>query len=357
MFIKFYASAANIQKMSEIKNFLTKKIYLLGKLVFIMKRNSNFNLDEAIKRALRESIEAHAREWEPDFKTGVGPVGDDAPFDNKVSGDMNEGEIPADARDWEPDFKTGVGEVGDDSPFTKAVGELNETEDWEKDSFGAEEPKKEGIAYADGAEECGNGVVATSQKNSGEVVSQDNLSEGKDEKEDEGFFRNVGQGIKAAVKPAVDRFKNAYKDGKAQDAAMKSAKAYAGDRNNYEKDANGQWQLKAQNQGNAQPAQEEPAAQQMQNTSETAMPQQGQENNSAQGQANNVGGNVSKAELKQWMENHANEQDKNGAWENLWQFVANGQPLQESKVEEKDVIAEERDRFFNIMNRIEKLYD
>ena len=29
----------------------------------------------------------------------------------------------------------------------------------------------------------------------------------------------------------------------------------------------------------------------------------------------------------------------------------------ESKEEEKDVIAEERDRFFNIINRIEKLYD
>ena len=30
---------------------------------------------------------------------------------------------------------------------------------------------------------------------------------------------------------------------------------------------------------------------------------------------------------------------------------------QESKEEEKDVIAEVRDRFFNIINRIEKLYD
>lgn len=206
----------------------------------------NFDMDAAIRRALRESIEAHAHEWEPnpdaksseigdgspfekkvsagemdegtipgdshewepDFKTGVGPVGDDAPFDNKVSescdkeegccpkcgkcpcecekqeGDMNEGTIPGDSHEWEPDFKTGVGEVGDDNPFTQAVNEsLTDTRDWEDDSFGASEPKKEGIAYADGAEECDNGVVATSQKNSGEVVSKDNISESAGEEQ------------------------------------------------------------------------------------------------------------------------------------------------------------------------------
>ena len=27
----------------------------------------NFDMDAAIRRALRESIEAHAHEWEPDF--------------------------------------------------------------------------------------------------------------------------------------------------------------------------------------------------------------------------------------------------------------------------------------------------
>lgn len=173
-------------------------------------------MDAAIRRALRESIEAHAHEWEPDFKTGVGPVGDDAPFDNKVSescdkeegccpkcgkcpceckkeeGDMNEGTIPGDSREWEPDFKTGVGEVGDDSPFTQAVNEaLTDTRDWEDGSFGASEPKKEGIAYADGAEECDNGVVATSQKNSGKVVSKDNISEnaGEEQKNDDDVIK------------------------------------------------------------------------------------------------------------------------------------------------------------------------
>ena len=202
----------------------------------------NFDMDAAIRRALRESIEAHAHEWEPnpdaksseigdgspfekkvsgemyegtipsdahewepDFKTGVGPVGDDAPFDNKVSescnkeeaccpkcgkcpcecekeGEMNEGTIPGDSHEWEPDFKAGVGPVGDDNPFTQAVNEaFVEGGDWEKDSFGAPEHKKEGIAFADGGDECQNGVVATGQKNSGEVVSSDNLSEGEDE--------------------------------------------------------------------------------------------------------------------------------------------------------------------------------
>ena len=163
----------------------------------------NFDIDAVITRALRESIEAHAHEWEPDFKTGVGPVGDDAPFDKKPChgkscGDMDEGTIPGDSREWEPGFETGVGPVGDDSPFTKAVNEsLTDTNDWEDGSFGASNHRKEGIAFADGADECGNGVVATSQKNSGEVVSKDNLSEGEDEEskdegeEDEkvGFFQ------------------------------------------------------------------------------------------------------------------------------------------------------------------------
>lgn len=162
----------------------------------------NFDMDAAIRRALRESIEAHAHEWEPKFETGVGPVGDDAPFDNKVSegcdkeeaccpkcgkekcvcGDMNEGTIPGDSHEWDPGFETGVGPVGDDSPFTQAVNEaFVEGGDWEKDSFGAPNHKKEGISFADGGDECQNGVVATSQKNSGEVVSSDNLSEGEDE--------------------------------------------------------------------------------------------------------------------------------------------------------------------------------
>ena len=97
---------------------------------------------------------------------------------------MNEGTIPGDSHEWEPDFKPGVGEVGDDNPFTEAVNEsLTDTRDWEDGSFGASEPKKEGIAYTDGAEECDNGVVATSQKNSGEVVSKDNISESAGEEQ------------------------------------------------------------------------------------------------------------------------------------------------------------------------------
>lgn len=357
-----------------------------------MKRN--FDMDAAIRRALRESIEAHAHEWEPKFKTGVGPVGDDAPFDKKVSGDVNEGKdcedccpkcgkcpcecdkvnegtIPGDSHEWEPDFKTGVGPVGDDNPFTQAVNEaFVEGGDWEKDSFGASDHKKEGISFADGGDECQNGVVATGQKNSGEVVSSDNLSEGEDEEEDEGFLRNVWQGAKAAVKPAVDRFRNAYKDGKAQDQAMKDAQAYAGNRGNYEKNAEGKWQLKQQNTTPSAPASpaasEAPAAQNTQSAPEAPQAQQPKQDGKEDAPAMKVQQNpqqggmsdsISKADLQQWMQNHAGETDKNGAWENLWQFVTGKAELQESKEEEKDVIAEERDRFFNIINRIEKLYD
>ena len=46
---------------------------------------ANTNFDNLVRRALRESIEAHAREWEPKFETGNGPVGDDAPFDKGVN--------------------------------------------------------------------------------------------------------------------------------------------------------------------------------------------------------------------------------------------------------------------------------
>ena len=375
-----------------LKTQFLKRNYIYNKLVLIMRKN--FDMDAAIRRALRESIEAHAHEWEPDFKTGVGPVGDDAPFDEKVNEEcgkeeaccpkcgkcpcecekeekVNEGTIPGDSHEWEPDFSTGVGEVGDDNPFTQAVNEaFVEGGDWEKDSFGASDHKKEGISFADGGDECQNGVVATSQKNSGEVVSSDNLSESEDEEgKDEGFLRNVWQGAKAAVKPAVDRFRNAYKDGKAQDQAMKDARAYAGNRDNYEKNAEGKWQLKQQNTPSAQAspaASEAPAAQNAPSAPEAPQAQQpkqaGKENAQApqaaqQAQQGGMSDSISKADLQQWMQNHAGETDKNGAWENLWQFVTGKAQLQESKEKEKDVIAEERDRFFNIINRIEKLYD
>lgn len=43
------------------------------------------NFDDIVRKALHESIEAHAREWEPKFNAGNGPVGDDAPFDKGVN--------------------------------------------------------------------------------------------------------------------------------------------------------------------------------------------------------------------------------------------------------------------------------
>ena len=351
-----------------------------------------FDMDAAIRRALRESIEAHAHEWEPDFKTGVGPVGDDAPFDNKVSEScnkeeaccpkcgkcpcecekedkVNEGTIPGDSHEWEPGFETGVGEVGDDSPFTQAVNEsLTDTNDWEDGSFGAEDHKKEGISFADGGDECQNGVVATSQKNSGKVESSDNLSEEADEEgEDEGIGGGLAALGKAAwngVKKAGKAIANTYnrgsqaqdirRDRRERDAGQAKVDAYNQKYGVTEPKAPQQTQPAQNAQPAAQP--EKPAqdvtakqAQPAQNTQQQAKPEQHQQGS--------VSDSISRSDLEQWMRNHAGEQDKNGAWENLWQFVTGNAQLQESKKEEKDVIAEERDRFFNIINRIEKLYD
>ena len=365
----------------------------------------NFDMDAAIKRALRESIEAHAHEWEPnpdaksseigdgspfekkvckggscgemdegtipgdahewepDFKTGVGPVGDDAPFDNKVSescnkeeaccpkcgkekcecGDMNEGTIPGDAHEWEPDFKTGVGPVGDDNPFTQAVNEsFTEGGDWEKGSFGAGEHKKEGIAFADGGDECQNGVVATSQKNSGEVVSKDNLSEGFDEEEkdetekdenknDEGENDEAFGGLRRLVGKGAQAIGNA-----AQNVAQKVGNAYNTVKQEYQAGQQIDQQNKAKKQAwdlyqkaaAANKAYKDFIAQHPE-----AKPEQGK------GEGNKFG------------QMQAAQQ----------QNVVNGTPqpamAAESKEEERDVIKEERDRFFGIINRIEKLYD
>ena len=331
----------------------------------------NFDMDAAIRRALRESIEAHAHEWEPKFETGVGPVGDDAPFDKKVSGDvnecgdkegccpkcgkekcecgdMNEGTIPGDSHEWEPGFETGVGPVGDDSPFTKAVNEsLMDTNDWEEGSFGAPNHRKEGIAFADGADECGNGVVATSQKNSGEVVSKDNLSEGEDEESNDEAF----EGVKALFNKGK-AFVNdvAYQ---AQDAKREAATAKAG---NY-----GQ-QLQAANQ----------ELQKYQNSQEFANAIEQYKNQLIANKKKELGIDKLDAQQQKYTakagkaeqsaQNHYNNfrtaqtaADKGARYEQGYQQTL--QPQKESKDNGNDVIAEERDRFFNIINRIEKLYD
>ena len=92
--------------------------------------------------------------------------------------------------------------------------------------------KKEGIAFADGGDECQNGVVATSQKNSGEVVSKDNLSEGFDEEEkdetekdenknDEGENDEAFGGLRRLVGKGAQAIGNA-----AQNVAQKVGNAY-----------------------------------------------------------------------------------------------------------------------------------
>lgn len=319
----------------------------------------NFDMDAAIRRALRESIEAHAHEWEPKFNTGVGPVGDDAPFDKKVSGDVNEGKdcedccpkcgkcpcecdkvnegtIPGDSHEWEPGFETGVGEVGDDSPFTQAVNEsLTDTNDWEDGSFGAEDHKKEGIAFADGGDECGNGVVATSQKNSGKVESSDNLSEEADEEgKDEG---NKDESNEDELFGGIRRL--AGKAGQAVgNAAQKVGKAVGNAYNTVKQEYQAGQQIDQQNKVKKQAwdlyqkaAAANKAYKEFIADHPEAKPQQSK-------QGNKFGGNQMAQQ----------------------QSVVNGQPqlaVAESKETEKDVISEERDRFFNIINRIEKLYD
>lgn len=422
----------------------------------------NFDMDAAIRRALRESIEAHAHEWEPKFNTGVGPVGDDAPFDKKASGDVNEGKdcedccpkcgkcpcecdkvnegtIPGDSHEWEPGFETGVGEIGDDSPFTKAVNEsLTDTNDWEDGSFGAGDHRKEGIAFADGGDECGNGVVATKQKNSGRVESSDNLNESDDESTMGQFIKNGWNGLKRR-----------WNQAKEQDMANKGwVRADSVNSGNGGNTGTGASTAQAAPQGSEAPAQgSAPAAQGQASPQGSEAPAQGQENPQGVGGGSNnnnatdtsvpkptndngaqnapAGGitpekeknieNVVKQDLAQDQKINAqtianafssimtgNEikqnqqafqtlaaeinkprQISNDEWKQMLQNsgirtqskqfgIASSSILRsinsslngkttarfgESKEEKRDVIAEERDRFFDIINRIEKLYD
>lgn len=354
-----------IYKKIMLKTQFLKRNYIYNKLVLIMRKN--FDMDAAIRRALRESIEAHAHEWEPDFKTGVGPVGDDAPFDEKVNEEcdkeeaccpkcgkcpcecekedkVNEGTIPGDSHEWEPDFSTGVGEVGDDNPFTQAVNEaFVEGGDWEKDSFGASDHKKEGISFADGGDECQNGVVATGQKNSGEVVSSDNLSESEDEEtkdeepkdeggKDEGNEDELFGGIRRLAGKAGQAIGNA-----ANKVAQKVGNAYN--------------TVKQEYQAGQQIDQQNKAKKQAWDLYQKAA----------------AANKAYKDFIAQHPEAKPEQTRQNGAFSGTQmapqQSVVNSpapqlQPaLAEAKEVEKDVIAEERDRFFNIINRIEKLYD
>ena len=395
----------------------------------------NFDMDAAIRRALRESIEAHAHEWEPnpdaesseigdgspynkktckggycgdmregtipgdahewepDFPTGVGPVGDDSPFDKKVSGSMDEGTIPGDAHEWEPDFATGVGPVGDDDPFTKAVHDaLDENEDWEKDSFGAEDHKKEGIAYADGGKECGNGVVATGQKNSGKVVSKDNLSEefdsfdegivreSEDEEEDES---TLGQFIKNGWNSLKDKWQVARDQNMANKGYVRADSLGAGAGNNGG----------GAGQGGAQPDAQGATPQQQANPSEKLIGAL-LRTMAANGQGDKAMQVLDKFQLRYQYGKYLkppkqNKQQQTGAEQPTTaatptaaatteapaaaattEAPAAAAPVKKSRAKkpaatgnaaatglEESVIKEERDRFFDIINRVEKLYD
>jgi len=394
----------------------------------------NFDMDAAIRRALRESIEAHAHEWEPDFNTGVGPVGDDSPFDNKVSeecdkeegccpecgkcpcvckkeeGDMNEGTIPGDSREWEPGFETGVGPVGDDNPFTQAVNEsLLDTNDWESGSFSASNHRKEGISFADGGDECQNGVVATGQKNSGEVVSDDNLNEGEDE-EDEStlgqFIKNGWNGLKNRWNQAREQdmankgWVRAGATGDGGNGGYADNSGYQGNSGTGEQDvktpttdpsqkiivgllramaAAGQkdaavnvlqknksldayWKYlnpkqpaKKQAAQTAQPAAPaQPAA-----TEKPAAPAQpaAPEKPAAPAQPAATEKPAAPAKAAKTQPENGVTNTNNNNDSNIDPVTGKEAVYRESKEGKEDVIAEERDRFFNIINRIEKLYD
>ena len=398
----------------------------------------NFDMDAAIRRALRESIEAHAHEWEPKFNTGVGPVGDDAPFDKKVSCDVNEGKdcedccpkcgkcpcecdkvnegtIPGDSHEWEPGFEAGVGEVGDDSPFTQAVNEsLTDTNDWEDGSFGAGDHRKEGISFADGGDECQNGVVATGQKNSGEVISSDNLSEGEDEEEDEStlgqFIKNGWNGLKNRWNQAREQdmankgWVRAGATGDGGDGGYTDNSGYQGNSGAGEQDvktpttdpsqkiivgllramaAAGQkdaavnvlqknksldayWKYlnpkqpaKKQAAQTAQPeattAQPAAPAQPAPAAAEQPAPAAAKQPAATTAQPASQAAPAAIAKASAPASTKKQRSVKNNS--NIDPVTGKEAVYRESKEGEEDVIAEERDRFFNIMNRIEKLYD
>ena len=104
------------------------------------KNIDNMDLDKIIRKALYESIQAHAREWDPKFQTGNGPVGDDAPFDEKqvseeeekdckngVCCEQNVTPVSDDPADPNPD--EGISAEGASVPQEPSAG-LPETSDW-----------------------------------------------------------------------------------------------------------------------------------------------------------------------------------------------------------------------------------
>lgn len=114
------------------------------------------NLDLAIRKALRESIEELSREWEPKFATGNGPVGDDAPFEKEVN--ENERVCPKCGK------KECICKESAETPVEDAINPTPNT-DIEAENTVAEEPAAAGLpettdwdlAPESGASEVGDG--------------------------------------------------------------------------------------------------------------------------------------------------------------------------------------------------------
>lgn len=118
------------------------------------------NLDNVIRKALRESIEEMSREWEPKFETGNGPVGDDAPFEKPVNEGGNV--CPACGKDkGECICKEGI----EETPVEDSINPTPDSSIEAEESTVAEEPANTGLpettdwnlAPESGASEIGDG--------------------------------------------------------------------------------------------------------------------------------------------------------------------------------------------------------
>lgn len=117
-------------------------------------------LDNAIRKALRESIEEMSREWEPKFETGNGPVGDDAPFEKSVN-EEESGKCPECGKEGKEcickeGVETPVEDVINPTPDSGIEAEANTVAE-EPAAAGLPETSDWDLAPESGASEVGEG--------------------------------------------------------------------------------------------------------------------------------------------------------------------------------------------------------
>lgn len=93
------------------------------------------NLNNIIKKALRESIEELSRDWEPEFPTGTGEIGDGDPYEEDVQlaeeapeekTPVEEPEIPAEKPLDEPSVEEEPVETSVDEPLNEEAKRFND---------------------------------------------------------------------------------------------------------------------------------------------------------------------------------------------------------------------------------------